>query len=82
MMTYWALVLDNFQGDCYTYYFENFESALASFEALCETYKTYDEYERKNYCVSWFDPDYNEYSTYVRLAQESIVIHNTPITEW
>lgn len=72
-MEFWSIVLDNYQDSDDIYYFDNYSVAKKTFEKICEKYKDYDEFERTEDGCSWFDPAYNEYSTFTRL--EKLTIH-------
>lgn len=70
MTKYWAITRENFKGEDDAFYFESFEIAKENFDTLCEKNKNQAEFERSGYSnASWFDPDYNEYSTYIELVE-------------
>ena len=65
---YWSLRLCNYEGgEDEIIYFDNYDIAKKNFKALCKKGVDYDEFEADENSCSWFDPDYNEYSTYVTL---------------
>ena len=69
----WSLELDNFEGESYTLYFENYNIAKQNFDVICKKFKNYEEFEIINGTTcTWFDSSYNEYSTYITL-KESII---------
>lgn len=74
---YWALVMDNFEGQDDILYFKNYEIARENFEVICEKLSKNKEFFRwhDSYC-EWFDPRYNEYSTYVFLCERELTIHD------
>lgn len=78
MKKYWAIEVENFEDINTTYYFENYEIAKDNFEILCLKNQNQEEFERNDeYMASWFDPSYNEFSTYISLIEiELPPIHN------
>ena len=81
-MIYWTIVTDNYCDEYHKYYFENYELAKKSFDALVNQHRNKAEFEANENHASWFDPHYNEYSTYVRLVKTEIVINNKVIDNW
>jgi hypothetical protein len=79
MNKYWTLVFTNYRGNDDRYYFANYEVAKKSFDMLAEAHKNDDEFSVEDSFMSWFDPDYNEYSTYVDLVEEPIYINENPV---
>lgn len=73
-MEYWSIILENYKGYDDVYYFDNYSVAEKTFKNLCEKYKNYDEFERTDDECSWFDPGYNEYSTFAKLEKSTIYI--------
>ena len=66
----WAIMCENFEGENSTFYFKNYKIANENFDILCEKNKNQKEFKKLNECtVSWFDPRYNEYSTYINLIK-------------
>jgi hypothetical protein len=82
-MKYWAISLENFEGDVNEIlYFKNYEIAKKNFDIICNFYKNYDEFEIRDNCwLSFFDANYNEYSTYVHLFEKEIIIHDEILFE-
>jgi hypothetical protein len=78
MAKYWAIDCNNFRGENDTFYFENYKIAKENFEILCEKNKNQEEFKRYDeYSGAWFDPNYNEYLTFIDLTElEMPVIHN------
>lgn len=81
MSRYWAINCINFKGEDSIFYFEDFETARENFDTLCEKNKNQEEFKRKGYSkASWFDSNYNEYSTCINLIEvESPIIHHNEI---
>lgn len=78
--TYWILKMRNFEGHDNIVYFTNYDIAKQNFDALCKKYKDYDEFsEKEGRVCSWFDADYNEYSTYVWLKESALNIFDKVI---
>lgn len=76
---YWAIILDNYEGESKIIYFENYDIAKTNFVLLKMKNKHQPEFEvEKNFC-SWFDSKYNEYSTSVTLELKKFEIVNTII---
>lgn len=80
-MTIWHLHLDNFEGRDDTYFFTNESAARTTFNAIADAYSYCDEFEKQEDKCSWFDADYNEYSTYVWLeaVDEDTMYFDEPI---
>lgn len=78
MKNIWAIEVENFKDIDSTFYFENYEIAKDNFEILCLKNQNQEEFERNGeYMASWFDPSYNEYSTYISLTKVELPpIHN------
>ena len=74
-----ALVLENFEGYDNIIYFINYNIAKQNFDVLCEKYKNYEEFEKEETECSWFDADYNEYSTHVWLKESTLNIFSKVI---
>lgn len=68
----WAVELDNFHGQNFTYIFDNYGSAHDTFVKVCLANKDKDEFEMDEYEGSWFDEEYNEYSTCVFLYEKKV----------
>lgn len=79
-MKYWCLVLVNFHSEDDKIYFDSFETAKANFLGLIENehVRDFDEFnietdeENKVFACTWFDPSYNEWSTYAKLMELEI----------
>lgn len=69
---YWAIIFDNFKGEDSAVYFKNYEIAKKNFEILCEKNKDQEEFKRSEDRAVWFDPCYNEYSTYITLEKDEL----------
>ena len=70
MTKYWAIVCVNLESDDDTFYFENYEIAKKNFDILCVKNKDKEKFEMTNEnTASWFDSNYNEYSTYINLIK-------------
>lgn len=68
-MLYWVINCDNFKSQDDIFYFENYKIAKKNFEILCEKNKNQEEFERDENSASWFDSNYNEFSTYIDLTE-------------
>ena len=75
----WAINCKNFEGENSIFYFKNYKIANKNFNILCEKNKNQVEFFKRSdgNTVSWFDPSYNEYSTYIKLIKVELpTIHN------
>ena len=77
----WTIKLSNYMGEDDTIYFENYEIAKKNFDYLRDMNKDMSEFEvvetkHSGANMSWFDPNYNEYSTYVDLYEGGPKIYN------
>lgn len=68
--------LDNYCGECAFELYDSKAKAVMAVrrlykEALEEEYKEL-EYDREENTCSWFDPSYNEYSTYVSIEESEV----------
>jgi hypothetical protein len=72
----WKIVLENYQDEDTTCYFENYEIAKKNFNRLKDLNKDMPEFEIDGNTMSWYDCGYNEYSTYVYLLQGAPKIYN------
>jgi hypothetical protein len=79
MKKYWTLIFANYRGNDDRYYFANYEVAKKSFDMLAEAHKDDEEFSVEDDWMTWFDPNYNEYSTYVDLVEEPIYINENPV---
>lgn len=75
-MKYWTLILENYEDENDIFYFENYDIAKQNFDVICKKHKNYEEFEKTDKECSWFDPEYNEFSTFVLLAEREINIYN------
>jgi hypothetical protein len=77
-MKYWCLVLDNYEEEDSVIYFDSFETAKANFLSLAKKHEDFDEFEmeadeeNKVFACTWFDPSYNEWSTYASLHEREM----------
>ena len=78
---FWKLIFENYQGADFFYYFDNESAARTTYESIREAYKDYEEFEDDVAdTISWYDPAYNEYSTYVYIEPSpSTAIFSEPI---
>jgi hypothetical protein len=78
----WNIVLDNYEGEDFVIYFENYEIAKKNFDRLRELNKNMPEFvefydsDNNKSVMSWFDGCYNEYSTTIYLVQGAPKIYN------
>jgi len=79
MEKYWTLVFTNYRGEDDKYHFANYEVAKKSFDMLAEAHKNDAEFSVGDSFMEWFDPCYNEYSTFVDLVEVPIYINAEPI---
>ena len=77
---YWCIVLNNFEGKDDKIFFENYYIARENYLNLIENHRDCDEFQaaEKNKC-SWFDPYYNEWSTFVTLEKQPLPLYNEVI---
>lgn len=69
---YWSLVLENFRGVSEDLYFADYETAKANFDKIVELHRGYEEFKLDDTTTcSWFDPDYNHFSTVVSLEKRT-----------
>lgn len=77
---YWTIIMENYKGGVDKYYFESFEIAKKNLDKIIQIYAndtSIEEFRYDSFSCSWFDPTYNEYSTYVSLAKIDFpTIHN------
>ena len=67
---FWCLVFDNYHDTDHIEYFDTREHAVTAFEEICEVCKNHEEFEKgDDMTCCWFDPAWNEYSTFVYLAK-------------
>ena len=74
----WEIVLENYKGEDYITYFEDYEIAKKNFNHLWNLNKDMPEFKinRNENEMSWYDCHYNEYNTFVYLFQGGPEIHN------
>jgi hypothetical protein len=72
----WKIVLENYQGEDATCYFENYEIAKKNFNCLRDSNKDMPEFEIDDNTISWYDCHYNEYNTFIYLSQGGPKIYN------
>ena len=74
----WKIVLENYEGEDDTIYFENYEIAKKNFNRLWDLNKDMPEFaiDYNEDSMGWFDCQYNEYSTFVSLLQGGPKIYN------
>lgn len=73
-MKYWCLVFENYHDEDYIEYFDSEENCKKAFEEICEFCRNHLEFERCrdiDWC-SWFDPNWNEFSTSVHVSELSM----------
>lgn len=65
--------MENYEDlDHDTYYFESYEIAKENLDKIIQTYKDnsdIQEFEYDDTSCSWYDNNYNEYSTYINLVE-------------
>lgn len=71
-MKYWCLVFGNYHDEDYTEYFDSEENCKKAFEEICEFCKNHKEFERNSYMCSWYDSNWNEFSTVVEMCELSM----------
>ena len=80
-MKFWAITLNNFQGESDIIYFKDEKSARISFDALCKQSEHFPEYEKTENEASWFDDDWNWSSTIITISKREVEL-NDSITDW
>ena len=70
----YAIVFNNYIGDDFNEYYLHLENALKRFNDLKEEAKMYKfpEYEENDNSFSYFNPNINEYSTYIDLLNLTV----------
>jgi len=69
---YWTIVMENYEDLDHECYFESYEIAKKNLDKIIQTHKNntdIQEFEYDDTSCSWFDNNYNEYSTYVYLVE-------------
>lgn len=74
METVYVLNLENYQGEYTFELFHHKENAERRYNELLEENKNQSEFERYEnvHVFSFFDPNYNEYSTYITLTESTM----------
>ena len=74
----WKIILENYKDGNDIIYFENYEIAKKNFNYLWDANKNMPEFaiNRDENSMSWYDNQYNEYSTFVYLVQGGPKIWN------
>lgn len=71
-MKVYTISFDNYHGETYVEHYFQLKHALARFIELQDEGKAKEEFEfRQNY-FSFFDANYNEYSTYIELTDSTL----------
>lgn len=68
----YTISLDNYHGETYAEHYFQKEHALARFLELQDEGKARDEFKLCQNYFSFFDANYNEYSTYVDLTDSTL----------
>ena len=71
-MKIYTISLENYHGDTYEEHYFQMENALARFIELRDEGKTHSEFRFSKTCFSFFDPNYNEYSTRIVLNNSAL----------
>ena len=69
MQTIYKITLENYCGENDIELYHKSTNAKQRFCELCKEGKGYSEYERNNASCSYFNPNYNEYSTFITLEE-------------
>lgn len=67
MITIYRIILENYHGDSITELYHQKENALARYHKLMKEGKEHEEFCEEESSFSFFDPRFNEYSTYIHL---------------
>ena len=65
MTTIYKITFDNYQGENFIELYHKEENARARYQELMEEGKKHQEFDEEEFSFSFFDPRYNEYSTYI-----------------
>ena len=65
----YKIALDNYCGESGMELYHKSINAKKRFRELCREGKEYDEYVENSTSCSYFNADYNEYSTYITLEE-------------
>ena len=68
----YTITFENYHGEHFVEHYFQLQNALARFLELRDEGKDCDEFASKKNMFSFFDANYNEYSTYISLT-ESLV---------
>ena len=69
MMTIYKITLDNYCGENSIELYHNEENARKRFKELQEEGENYEEFEDDEFEISFFNPNYNEYSTFINFEE-------------
>lgn len=65
----YTITFENYHGESFTEHFFQLKNALARFMALWDEGMEKDEFAHNNNDFSFFDANYNEYSTYISMTE-------------
>lgn len=65
----YTITFDNYHGESFTEHYFQLKNALARFMALQKEGMSQDEFTCYNDYFSFFDANYNEYSTYISMIE-------------
>lgn len=68
----YLLMKENYEGDFEAEVFETEEKAQKELREIKRENRNQDEYEEGDDWCSWFNADYNSYSTHVYIREEKI----------
>ena len=69
MDKYYVIEFNNYEGESFEERYRDESNAKARFYELWQEYKDYDEFDGTMFEeFSYFDANYNEYSTYITLS--------------
>lgn len=70
----WEITYRNYQGDYFSEYYHYEINAKQTFFQLYKENKDQQEFEGRseNWEFSYFDPNYNEYSTFISLKEKTM----------
>lgn len=71
-MKVYTINLDNYHGETYVEHYFQWNHALTRFLELRDEGKTKDEFESSQNAFTFFDADFNEYSTYISLVETAL----------
>ena len=64
----YQIYFDNYQGETFTELYHHKVNALKRMRELRREGKTHSEFNEQDNTISFFDANYNEYSTYITLS--------------